>query len=97
MLQKLEARYKDNINRRCKCPVVSVRKEIKEFKLDRFIERFQSSLNRFNFIKDYDFGVYVSYGSHLIHPDENISIESCLNVADKLMYHQKKGKESVRC
>jgi diguanylate cyclase (GGDEF)-like protein len=67
-----------------------------EEKLDRYIERFQSTLNRFNFIRDYDFGVYVSYGSHLIHPDENTSIESCLNVADKLMYHQKKGKESGR-
>ncbi len=65
-----------------------------EEKLDRFIERFQSSLNRFNFIKDYDFGVYVSYGCHLIHPDEDTSIESCLGVADKLMYRQKKGKES---
>jgi diguanylate cyclase (GGDEF)-like protein len=68
--------------------------EYDEEKLDRFIERFQSSLNRFNFIKDYDFGVYVSYGCHLILPDENTTIESCLNVADKLMYHQKKGKES---
>ncbi len=67
-----------------------------EEKLDRFIERFQNSLNRFNYIKDYDFGVYVSYGSHLINPDENTSIESCLNVADKLMYHQKKGKEAGR-
>jgi diguanylate cyclase (GGDEF)-like protein len=63
-----------------------------EEKLDRFIERFLESLNKFNFIKDYDFGVYVSYGSHLIHPDENTSIENCLGVADKLMYHQKNEK-----
>ncbi|MDF2905682.1 MAG: hypothetical protein K0R34_1003 [Herbinix sp.] len=63
-----------------------------EEKLDRFIERFSESLNRFNFIKDYDFGVYVSYGSHLILPEENTSIESCLSVADKRMYLQKNEK-----
>jgi len=67
-----------------------------EEKLERFIEHFLESLNRFNFITDYDFGVYVSYGSHLIHPDEDTSIESCLGIADKLMYHQKYEKESKR-
>ncbi len=63
-----------------------------EEKLTKFIERFLESLNRFNFITDYDFGVYVSYGSHLIHPDEETSIEGCLSVADKRMYHQKNEK-----
>ena len=63
-----------------------------EDKLDRFIERFVDSLNRFNFIKDYDFGVYVSYGSHLILPEEDTSMESCLGVADMLMYRQKQRK-----
>jgi diguanylate cyclase (GGDEF)-like protein len=65
-----------------------------EEKLEKFIERFVESLNRFNFINDYDFGVYISYGSHLIHPEENTSIESCLGVADTRMYRQKQEKES---
>jgi diguanylate cyclase (GGDEF)-like protein len=67
-----------------------------EEKLTKFIERFVESLNRFNFINDYDFAVHVSYGTHLILPDENTSIENCLGVADMLMYLQKSEKESKR-
>ncbi|MDF2485432.1 MAG: hypothetical protein K0R46_1600 [Herbinix sp.] len=67
-----------------------------EEKLDRFIERFLESLNRFNFINDYEFGIFVSYGSHLIYPDEHTTIENCMSISDKLMYHQKKEKESNR-
>ncbi len=63
-----------------------------EAKLNQFIERFQESLNRFNIISNYGFGVHVSYGSHMLLPDEETSIEGCLNIADKLMYHQKKEK-----
>ncbi len=65
-----------------------------EDKLERFIRRFEDTLNRFNFIQDYDFSVHVSYGSHLIYPGEETSIESCLGVADKLMYRQKKEKDN---
>ena len=65
-----------------------------ENKLDHFISHFEETLNRFNFIKDYDFGVYVSYGSNLIYPTEETSIESCLGAADKLMYRQKNGKDN---
>ena len=68
-----------------------------EEKLSKFIERFVEALNRFNFINDYDFGVNVSYGSHLILPEENTSIESCLSVADLVMYRQKSEKEIRKC
>ncbi len=61
-----------------------------------FIERFLESLNRFNFIKDYDFSVYVSYGCYLIHPDEDTSMENCMGIADHQMYRQKKEKELRR-
>lgn len=67
-----------------------------ENKLMKFVNRFVEELNKFNFIKDYDFGVYVSYGSHLAIPDETTTIESCLSAADALMYQQKGEKESKR-
>jgi diguanylate cyclase (GGDEF)-like protein len=67
-----------------------------EIKLSKFINRFVEELNKFNFIQDVDFGVYVSYGSKLILPEIGTSIEGCLNAADALMYHQKYEKEAKR-
>ncbi len=73
---------------------MAIGRDYDESKLEHFITRFEATLNRFNFIKDYDFSVHVSYGNHLIYPGEETSIESCLGVADKLMYRQKNGKEN---
>ncbi len=70
--------------------------EYDELKMTKFVNRFVEELNKFNFIKDYDFGVYVSYGCNLILPYENTTIEGCLIAADALMYKQKSEKETKR-
>ena len=64
--------------------------------MTEFINRFVEELNKFNFIKEYDFGVYVSYGCKLILPDKNTTIEGCLIAADTLMYQQKKKRKKQR-
>ncbi len=65
-----------------------------EIRMNKFINRFVEELNKFNFVKDYDFSVYVSYGYHLICPEDGTTIESCLSAADALMYQQKYEKTS---
>jgi len=67
-----------------------------EIKLTNFIKKFIEELNKFNFIQDVDFGVYVSYGSKLIFPSADTTIEENLNAADALMYRQKYEKEAKR-
>jgi diguanylate cyclase (GGDEF)-like protein len=67
-----------------------------EIKLAKFINRFIEELNTFNFIQDVDFGVYVSYGSKLILPVADTTIEESLNAADSRMYRQKYEKEAKR-
>ncbi|MHB8128219.1 MAG: substrate-binding and GGDEF domain-containing protein [Mobilitalea sp.] len=67
-----------------------------EAQVTEFINRFVEELNKFNFINEYDFGVYVSYGCNLILPDANTTIEGCLIAADTLMYQQKQEKEAKR-
>jgi diguanylate cyclase (GGDEF) domain len=65
-----------------------------ESRMEKFIHRFVEELNKFNFVKDYDFSVYVSYGYHLVLPEESTTIENCLSAADALMYQQKYEKTS---
>jgi diguanylate cyclase (GGDEF)-like protein len=67
-----------------------------EMKITKFISRFVGELNKFNFLNEYDFSVYVSYGYNLILPDVNTTLESCLSSADTLMYRQKYDKETNR-
>lgn len=65
-------------------------------KMDLFIDQFENEIERFNQEENYDFKVYVSYGWSIIKPNENISIEDCLLVADSKMYQQKYEKEALR-
>jgi diguanylate cyclase (GGDEF)-like protein len=65
-----------------------------EIKMNKFISRFVEELNKFNFMQEYDFSVYVSYGYKLILPNQDTTIESCLSAADALMYQQKYEKAS---
>lgn len=65
-----------------------------ETKMAKFVNRFVEELNKFNFLNEYEFCVYVSYGYHLILPDENATIERCLVAADTLMYQQKYEKDA---
>jgi diguanylate cyclase (GGDEF)-like protein len=65
-----------------------------ETKMQKFINRFVDELNKFNFMKKYDFGVYVSYGFNLILPGQDTTLESCLSAADTLMYQQKYEKKA---
>lgn len=65
-----------------------------EAKMNKFIKRFVGELNKFNFLHEYEFGVYVSYGYYMVVPDENTSIEECMLRADAQMYGQKNDKES---
>jgi diguanylate cyclase (GGDEF)-like protein len=67
-----------------------------EVKTAKFINRFVGELNKFNFMNEYNFSVYVSYGYILILPDADTTIESCLVSADTLMYRQKYEKEAKR-
>ncbi len=64
-------------------------------KMTKFVNRFVEELNKYNNIyREYDFNVYVSYGYHLILPNEDTKLESCLGAADALMYQQKYEKAS---
>jgi diguanylate cyclase (GGDEF)-like protein len=65
-----------------------------EAKMSKFINDFVDELNSFNASGQYEFGVYVSYGYNLILPGEETTIESCLSLADSLMYHHKYNKAS---
>lgn len=65
-----------------------------EAKTKKFINRFVEELNKFNFMNEHNFSVYVSYGYKLIQPDADTTIESCLVTADTLMYQQKYDKEA---
>lgn len=67
-----------------------------ETKMSKFINSFVEELNKFNFINEYGFNVFVSYGYNLILPDIDTTIESCLSAADTLMYQQKYEKEAKR-
>jgi len=70
--------------------------EYDQKKMDHFINRFEEEVDRFNKKEEHDFKVYVSYGWSIIKPNESISIEDCLIVADSNMYQQKYEKESLR-
>lgn len=63
-------------------------------KMVRFANRVIEKLNRFNFLNEYDFNVFVSFGYYLVVPNENTTIESCLQEADALMYQQKYEKNA---
>ncbi|HWT76254.1 MAG TPA: GGDEF domain-containing protein [Mobilitalea sp.] len=63
-------------------------------KMGKFVNRFVEELNKFNFLNEYDFSVYVSYGYQLILPDEHTTIERCLVAADTQMYQQKYEKDA---
>jgi diguanylate cyclase (GGDEF)-like protein len=63
-------------------------------KMTKFINRFVEELNKFNFLNEHDFGVFVSYGYNLILPDASSTLEGCLIEADALMYQQKYNKEA---
>jgi diguanylate cyclase (GGDEF)-like protein len=65
-------------------------------KMERFIEKFENEIERFNKEEGYDYKVYVSYGWSIIKPNDNITIEDCLLVADSKMYQQKYEKEALR-
>ncbi|MDF2843697.1 MAG: hypothetical protein K0R00_2123 [Herbinix sp.] len=65
-----------------------------EAKMDKFIRLFVEELNRFNFMNEQEFSVYVSYGYNLVLPDKDTSIEKCLVAADALMYRQKYEKNA---
>ena len=69
--------------------------EYDQKKMEDFINRFEAEIDRFN-REEYDFNVFVSYGWSIIKPNESISIEDCLIVADSKMYQQKYEKESLR-
>lgn len=65
-------------------------------KMDNFIRKFESEIERFNATGSCDFKVFVSYGWSIIKPNKYISIEDCLIVADSKMYQQKYEKEAIR-
>ncbi len=67
-----------------------------ETKMRKFVTKFVGELNKFNFMNEFEYGVYVSYGYNLILPDAETTIEGCLISADALMYHQKYEKEAKR-
>jgi diguanylate cyclase (GGDEF)-like protein len=67
-----------------------------EAKMAKFINRFVEELNKFNNMKNNDFGVFVSYGYQLLLPDTTTTIEGCLSAADTLMYQQKYDKEAKK-
>jgi diguanylate cyclase (GGDEF)-like protein len=67
-----------------------------EAKMKKFVCKFVGELNKFNFMNEYDFGVYVSYGYNLIQPEAGTTIEGCLIAADTLMYQQKYDKEAKK-
>lgn len=64
-----------------------------ENKLNNFINKFVELLDKFNQETNYDFKVYVSYGTNLIIPEEKTTVEECLLLADARMYQQKYEKE----
>ncbi len=63
-------------------------------KLKKFIIKFVGELNKFNFMNEFDFSVYVSYGHYLIQPEAGTTIENCIKAADLQMYQQKYDKEA---
>jgi diguanylate cyclase (GGDEF)-like protein len=65
-----------------------------EDKLNKFIDKFISEINKFNLLNQHEFCIYVSYGYKLTVPDADTTIEEFLIEADTLMYQQKKEKES---
>lgn len=65
-----------------------------EEKLNKFIDKFVSEINKFNLLSQHEFNIYVSYGYKLAVPDADSTIESLLVEADQLMYRQKKEKEA---
>ncbi|MBB2181289.1 GGDEF domain-containing protein [Lachnospiraceae bacterium MD1] len=62
-------------------------------KMMKFVLAFVDELNEFNKNSDTIY-LYVSYGWHIVLPDENTSLEECLMVADSHMYKQKYDKAS---
>ena len=67
-----------------------------EDKLNKFIDKFISDINKFNLLNQHEFNIYVSYGYKLAVPQEDSTIEGYLVEADQLMYQQKKEKEAKR-
>jgi len=67
-----------------------------EKKMNRFIYKFISALNKFNQDSTSEFDVYVSYGWSIVIPDENTLLEDCFLAADSKMYQQKYEKEAMR-
>ena len=65
-------------------------------KVNRFIQRFEEEIARFNQMEGYDYKVNVSFGWSIVDPCEDISIEECLLIADSKMYQQKYEKAALR-
>ncbi|NLL00103.1 MAG: GGDEF domain-containing protein [Clostridiales bacterium] len=62
-------------------------------KIARFISNFEDAIRRFNEVQTPDFKISISYGWNITKPDENMTLEECLSVADQKMYLQKKRKK----
>jgi len=65
-------------------------------KANHFIEKFEGKIEQFNKSMDYEFKVNVSYGWSILKPNQAITIEDCLIIADSRMYQQKYEKETLR-
>jgi diguanylate cyclase (GGDEF)-like protein len=64
-------------------------------KMNSFLSKFNSEIDRFNREAGMEFKVNVSYGWSIVKPNKFISIEDCLIVADSKMYQQKYEKETI--
>ncbi|MBB2181290.1 GGDEF domain-containing protein [Lachnospiraceae bacterium MD1] len=70
--------------------------EYDEQKLERFIQKFEEEINRFNQEENNPFTVSVSHGFSIFKPNKKVTIEDCLLVADSKLYQQKYEKEKLR-
>lgn len=75
---------------------VVIGKNYDQDKADRFTQKFEEGIDKFNRTDGYDFKVNVSYGLSIIKPDNSITIEDCIIIADSKMYKQKYKKRPDR-
>ncbi len=75
---------------------VVIGKNYDQNKADRFIQKFEEEIDKFNQANGYDFKVNVSYGLSIIKPNNAATIEDCMIIADSKMYKQKYKKGSNR-
>ncbi|WP_295085255.1 GGDEF domain-containing protein [Ruminococcus sp.] len=64
--------------------------------LDRFVERMQSALERYNRHSNKPYNIELSYGAFLIETDNGAKLEDYIKISDSRMYEQKLSKPGRR-